>query len=80
MRGGKSDFFTMEPPLEPPAVQEGPSDPPKPTFGAKMVGPKKLAKMTLKGPLRAKNTKKKAAKQQSKKIPEIHPNRSCTPT
>ena len=36
MEGGKSDFFTMEPPLEPPAVQEGPSDPPKLTFGAKM--------------------------------------------
>ena len=34
--GGESDFFTMEPPLEPPAVQEGPSDPPKLTFGAKM--------------------------------------------
>ena len=26
----------MEPPLEPPAVQEGPSDPPKLTFGAQM--------------------------------------------
>ena len=37
MGGGESDFFTMEPPLEPPAVQEGPSDPPKLTFGAKMV-------------------------------------------
>ena len=36
MEGGKSDFFTMEPPLEPPAVQEGPSDPPKLTFRAKM--------------------------------------------
>ena len=35
MGRGKSDFFTMEPPLEP-AVQEGPSDPPKLTFGAKM--------------------------------------------
>ena len=33
----KSDVFAMEPPLEPPAVQEGPSDPPKLTFGAKMV-------------------------------------------
>ena len=28
----------MEPPLELPAVQEGPSDPPKLTFGAKMHG------------------------------------------
>ena len=36
MEGGESDFFTMEPPLEPPAVQEGPSDPPKLTFGAKL--------------------------------------------
>ena len=34
--GRESYFFTMEPPLEPPAVQEGPSDPPKLTFGAKM--------------------------------------------
>ena len=51
MGGGKSDFFTMEPPLEPPAVQEGPSDPPKFTFGAKMeLGPKKHPKMTPKGP------------------------------
>ena len=34
---GEVTFFTMEPSLEPPAVQEGPSDPPKLTFGAKMV-------------------------------------------
>ena len=64
MGGGKSDFFTMEPPLEPPAVQEGPSDPPKLTFGAKMEsrGPPGTQKACQNDPQGTPETQKYAKK------------------
>ena len=91
--GGKVTFSPWSPPLEPPAVQEGPSDPPKLTFGAKMVsrGPPGTQKAcqndpqgtpeTQKYPKKdPQNTKNKLQKKQSKTIPQMHPNRICTRT
>ena len=76
MGGGKSDFFTMEPPLEPPAVLEGSSDPPELTFRAKMVsrGPPGTQKACQNDPQGTPETQK-----YQKKTPTI-PKKNCKKT
>ena len=64
MGGGNTDVFALEPPLEPPAVQEGPSEPPKLTFGAKMEsrGPPGTQKACQNDPQGTPETQKYAKK------------------